>query len=108
MKKRIAAVALSLFASTTLAAAPTAEEMWAVIQQQQAEIANLKAQLATTDEEIRETAIMAEATAVMVEETVINRTGSMAEHWTERTTIGSYGEMHYNNLDEENDVGGAF
>ena len=105
MKKRIAAVALSLFASTTLAAAPTAEEMWAVIQQQQAEIANLKAQLATTDEEIRETAIMAEATAVMVEETVINRTGSMAEHWTERTTIGSYGEMHYNNLDEENDVG---
>ena len=105
MKKRIAAGALSLFASTTLAATPTAEEMWAVIQQQQAEIANLKAQLATTDEEIRETAIMAEATAVMVEDTVINRTGSMAEHWTERTTIGSYGEMHYNNLDEENDVG---
>ena len=53
MKKRIGAVALSLFASTTLAATPTAEEMWAVIQQQQAEIANLKAQLATTDEEIK-------------------------------------------------------
>ena len=65
-EKRIAAVALSLLASTTLAATPTAEEMWAAIQQQ-AEIANLKAQLATTDEEIKETAIMAETTAVMVE-----------------------------------------
>jgi hypothetical protein len=106
MKKHIAGLLLGLFTTTVVAATstPSMEEMWAIIQQQQAEIAELKAQLTTTDEEIKETNVKVEATASMVEQGAAGST-SMDSHWTERTQIGSYGEMHYNNLDDKNNVG---
>ncbi len=97
---------LGLCSATAAAATPTPEEMWAIIQQQQAEIAALKQQLAATDEEIKETSVKVEATASMVEEGQASGGQSLASSWTERTQIGSYGEMHYNNLDDQNDNGG--
>ena len=106
MNKLIAGLAFGLFATVATAATPTLEEMWAIIQQQQAEIAQLKAQLATADQEIKETSVKVEATASMVEEGVVSGGKSLASSWTERTRIGNYGEMHYNNLDDKNDNGG--
>lgn len=106
MNKLIAGLVLGLFATAATAATPTLEEMWAIIQQQQAEIAQLKAQLVTADAEIKETSVKVEATASMVEEGVASGGKSLASSWTERTQIGNYGEMHYNNLDNKNGEGG--
>ncbi len=63
-------------------------------------------QVASADEEIKETSVKVEATASMVEEGMVSGGQSLASSWTERTQIGSYGEMHYNNLDDQNDNGG--
>jgi hypothetical protein len=108
MKKYIVGLLLGLFTTTVIAATstPSMEEMWAIIQQQQAEIEQLKAQLVSADEDIKETNVKVEATASMVEQGVAAGGTSLASKWTERTQIGGYGEMHYNNLDDNNDNGG--
>ncbi|GAB5453411.1 MAG: hypothetical protein Hals2KO_37390 [Halioglobus sp.] len=105
MKKITAGLALGLMASGVAAATPSVEEMWAIIQQQQAEIANLKQQLATTDETVQQTSEQVEATASMVEETIATGGGALASSWAERTTLGGYAEMHYNNLEDQNSDG---
>jgi hypothetical protein len=102
MKKLTAGLVLGLCAGTVAATTPTPEEMWAIIQQQQAEIARLQQQVAQADEEIKETSVKVEATASMVEEGMVTGGQSLASSWTERTQIGSYGEMHYNNLEDQN------
>ncbi len=105
MKQLVVGLALGLGAMATVAATPSMEEMWAIIQQQQAEIAELKAQLASADAEIKETNVKVEATASAVEQGVAAGGQSLASSWAERTTIGSYGEMHYNNLEDQHDTG---
>lgn len=105
MKKLTTGLVMSLCAGTAAAATPTPEEMWAIIQQQQAEITRLKEQVASADEEIKETSVKVEATASMVEQGGAGGQ-SLASSWTERTQLGGYGEMHYNNLDDQNDNGG--
>jgi len=106
MKRIITGILFALCATTVAAATPTLEEMWAIIQQQQAEIAGLKAQLAAADAEIKETGVKVEATASMVEQGLAPAAQSLASSWTERTQIGNYGEMHYNNLTDKNNNGG--
>ena len=106
MKKLAEGLVFGLCTSAVSAATPTPEEMWAIIQQQQAEIARLKEQVASADAEIKETSVKVEATASMVEESVASGGHSLASSWAEKTTIGSYGEMHYNNLDNQNGDGG--
>ncbi|MCB1675669.1 MAG: porin [Halioglobus sp.] len=103
MKKITAGLVLGLCTTATVAAAetPSAEEMWAIIQQQQAEIARLKQQVAAADEEIRETSVKVEATADLLEEGAIAGAGSTASSWTENTQLGGYGELHYNNLEDD-------
>jgi len=102
MRKFTAGLVLGLCTTTVAAATPTPEEMWAIIQQQQAEIARLQQQVAQADEEIKETTVKVDATANMVEEGMITGGQSLASSWVERTQIGSYGEMHYNNLEDQN------
>ncbi len=102
-----AAIAVSVTAISATAATPSAEEMWAIIQQQQAEIQTLKEQLATTDQAVVVTSDKVEATATMVEETMASGGGNLASSWTQRTHVGSYGEMHYNNLKNQNGDGGS-
>jgi hypothetical protein len=106
MKKLAAGLIFGLCASTVAAATPTPEEMWEIIQQQQAEIARLQEQVASADADIKETSVKVEATASMVEEGMVSGSRSLASSWTEKTQIGSYGEMHYNNLDNQNGDGG--
>jgi len=93
------------------AATPTPEEMWEMIQQQQQVIAELKARLDETDQRIavnedkvEETAEEFEAAAEAMETA---QTSGGGYSWADRTTVGGYGELHYNNLSDSNDTVGG-
>ncbi len=91
-KSTIATAVATLISGQVLAAAPgsapSTDEMWRVIQAQAAEIRALKQSLAATNEKTE-----------AVVEAVEQGTGSAASIWTERTRMGGYAEVHYNNLD---------
>lgn len=87
---------------------PSPEEMWAVIQKQQEQIAQLsdrveaaearyttaETQLAETANRIAETDAMIETTTAFVE-TLADQSGSSGGNaWYDRTSLGGYGEMH--------------
>jgi len=78
-------------------AMPTTEEMWEIIQNQQKEIEALKRQQQATDEKAVAADEKAEAAVVAVESGGSDT--SAAGSWADRTRIGGYGEMHYNNID---------
>jgi hypothetical protein len=71
--------------------APTIEQLWKIIQAQQAEIDALKKQQAETARTATDADEKAEAAVVAAEESASR--GS----WADKTTIGGYGELHYNN-----------
>ncbi len=73
----------------------TLEETWEIIQEQQREIDKLKRQVEETDEKV-------EATSLMVEESGVSAIAA----WSEKSQFGAYGELHYNNL-QNNKLGGA-
>jgi hypothetical protein len=77
------------------AAPPTIEQLWQIIQAQQAEIDALKQQQADTAKTATDAGEKAEAAVVAVEESVTK--SSSAGSWADKTTIGGYGELHYNN-----------
>jgi hypothetical protein len=83
---------------TTLAAnkAPSVEELWQIIQAQQKEIEALKQQQQDTQKKAAAADEKAEAAVVAVES---GATSSSSSSWADRTTLGGYGELHYNNLD---------
>jgi hypothetical protein len=80
---------------------PTIEELWAVVQRQQAEIEELRAMLGSAEREIEDTGQRLENTQLQVE-----ATGSFVETLhvgsEPATNIGGYGELHYNNLQADN------
>ncbi len=85
--------ALLMQGSLSIAAElPSQEEMWRIIQEQQREIEALKRGQRTTEEK-------AEAAVEMAEQS--RQTSSTAASWAERTQIGGYGELHYENLDTD-------
>ena len=69
MKTIASGLVMGMIAASASAATPTMEEMWALIQQQQAEIARLKEQVAQTDGRIEETELRVAQTNVKVEAT---------------------------------------
>ena len=82
---------------------PTVEEMWKLIQQQQSEIEALKADAAKRDnqflvveERLDDTADAVEMVAEMAP--AVGNSGG-------NTSLGGYGEMHYNNLEDQNGDG---
>ena len=100
-----AAAAALLFASGPPAMAqetPTVEELWEIVQRQQAEIEALKEQLGETredvavaSEKVTETEAQLEATGDYLE-SFEPGSGALAG-----TSIGGYGELHYNDLDAD-------
>lgn len=73
---------------------PNIEEIWAIVQQQQLEIEQLKQQLAAADAQLAVTEQKIEATGDYLDTVV-------APVAQARTQIGGYGEVHYNNLDAD-------
>jgi len=79
---------------------PTLEEVWAIVQNQQAEIEALRGELAearqgmaSTDEKVAETEARIEATGDVVESL------ASVESAPRKTTLGGYGELHYSQVD---------
>ncbi len=87
-------LALLVCATPARSQTPDIEEIWAIVQQQQAEIDQLKQQLATADEQLAAAEQKVEATGDYLETMVMPETSS-------RTQIGGYGELHYNNQDAD-------
>ena len=90
MTQNIVNAALLLAISGSVSAAPTVDEMWETIQKQQQEIQSLKAQQVESNQKI-------EATADALE-----TTGGMSNAWYSKTTLGGYGEHHFNNVQGAN------
>jgi regulator of replication initiation timing len=111
-KRIILAVSMLVAVSTTLAAVPSNEEIWQKLlemqeqmtavqeqnQQLKAENEALKDKVETTEQVAKEASETAEAVAVASEEAA-----EMAISKANKTTIGGYGELHYNNLDDQSD-----
>jgi hypothetical protein len=96
------AILLACLLPLTVAAAdeaPTIEELWTIIQKQQAEIEALKSQQQDTAKQAAEADEKAEAAVVAVEDSSSGK--SSQSSWADRTTIGGYGELHYNNINND-------
>ncbi len=94
----LAAGAIALAPAIT-SAAPTLDEMWETIKKQQAEIERLKKGQSETEETLKITEEKVEATADAVENVASGGglSSSKAASWAEKTTLGGYGEHHFNN-----------
>ncbi len=78
--------------------------MWQLIQQQQAEIKSLKSQLNKAEDKIEETEIKVTATADAVEQgAVVGGKLAKVAQWVEKTSIGGYGEHHFNHFSDKDD-----
>ncbi|HUW26744.1 MAG TPA: porin [Gallionella sp.] len=77
--------------SATAAEPPSTNEMWRIIQEQQKQIEALKSHLNQTDRKV-------EATGDVLEQVAATKPGSGDASWAERTRIGGYGELIYNDL----------
>jgi len=94
---------LLVFSTGQAAEVPTPEQMWEIIQQQQQQIEALQHQLDQTsqrtdeiDVKVAETDQKIELAGDMIEQAALGSTDSSE---TSSTSIGGYGELHYNNLD---------
>ncbi len=89
-------------ASGYVHAAPSPEEMWKIIQQQQKTIEELQTKLESTQESVRVTQKKVKSAEQKVEATAdAIETRPAAASWADRTRVGGYGELHYNNLDND-------
>lgn len=99
----LALPAAQAVAQQAAASEPTMAEVLRLLKQQQAEIEALKARLRQTDTRVEQTATAVEATASAVESaTQRSDTYAKVADWAERTQIGGYGEIHYNNKENGN------
>lgn len=73
---------------------PSQEEMWRLIQQQQQQIEALQAQLKRTDEKV-------EVAGELAQQASTSGGSHGTPGWWNRTSIGGYGELHYNGGDQD-------
>ncbi len=78
---------------------PSIEQLWELVQQQQAELIALRQELEITRDQVSVNETLAETNTDIIESVAefVERPGTGAASWTNRTTIGGYGEMLYNN-----------
>ncbi len=90
----------------TQAATPDAAEMWEIIQQQQKMIEQLQQKLEKTEQQMQVTEQQVDKTVQTVEAATeamaIAQTSTGGAAWFDKTSIGGYGELHYNNLSDNN------
>jgi phosphate-selective porin len=108
-KKTTLALSLMAAVSTTQAATPTNDEMWTLLQQVQQQLSEVKQQnqqltvenetLKVKVDQTEHTAKAAQEAAEAVAEATESAINSVS---ASKTTIGGYGELHYNSLDDKN------
>lgn len=106
LKKTLLASAIALATVSAQAAekTPSLEEMWKLIQAQQAQIQTLKSQLTQTETKLEQTEVKVAATADAVENVAVGgETLSKVASWVEKTSIGGYGEHHFNRFEDSED-----
>lgn len=84
------AVASLMSTSTVYAAEPSNQELLDMLKKQQTQIEQLQEKLNETEEKV-------ETTVTVIEE-------NMQQVTTNKTKIGGYGELHYNNIDDEESI----
>lgn len=113
-RREIALVmALICWSMPSIAATPSMEEIWAVVQLQQAKIDKLEAELTSSQHRLEEAQLrlsrqnelqqdqIAE-TEVAIEQAVSAIESTM--QGSSDSTFGGYGELHYNNLDSKDEI----
>ena len=82
MNKKLLALVVGMTLSTAATAAetPNLEQLWNMVQQQQAEIAALKDQLGESNARLQETEIVAEATVTAIEQFALAPLASQEDH----------------------------
>lgn len=112
LTRLLCVISIPVLCTTARAETPTNEELWRLIQEQQKTIEELKARLVENDQKAAEheqrldqTAEKIEATAVAVEDAAGK--ASSGGNWADKTTIGGYGELHYNSLNDDNELIGG-
>jgi hypothetical protein len=97
----MAGIAMSGLSSWAVSAEdiPTVEQLWQLVQQQQDELNSLRAELETTKSQVTTNESIVETNTEIIESVAefVERPGSGTASWANRTTIGGYGEMLYNN-----------
>ena len=73
---------------------PTSEEMWKIIQKQQKEIKSLRQAVQGNKKAVTATQKEVAATADALEGVALGESGGVS--WTDKTSLGGYGELHYN------------
>jgi len=97
------AIMTFLSAAALASEAPSPDEMWRIIKEQQRQIAELQAQLASTSARVEATDQKVEIAGDMIEQ-VSSNTSSTEYGRYGSTHIGGYGELHYNNLDSKEEI----
>lgn len=77
---------------------PDLQQLWAIVQAQQAEIDALKAELAATRSQVSVTETVVASNTSLIETVAdfVESPASGRASWASRTTVGGYGEMLYN------------
>lgn len=108
LKQGVAGIVLSaMCVSLSQADTPSVEEMWKVIQQQQKTIEQLQEKLEQTEQKVEIAEKKVEKTAQEVEaaaEAIEVAQGSTGSSWAVKTSVGGYGELHYNSKDGNDEV----
>jgi Outer membrane protein beta-barrel domain len=107
-KSLIAIISSTIFITFVQAETPDADEMWKIIQQQQKLIDQLQQKLEKTEQKVEvaekkveETAQEVEAAAEAIE---IAQTSGGGASWADSTSVGGYGELHYNSKDGNDEI----
>jgi len=82
---------------------PSMEEMWKLIQQQQKALEAQKQEISRLKNTSQNNEAKIEATTTALEDS--NKSYGKAKEWFNKTTIGGYGELHYNNLENKKEGG---
>ncbi len=93
-KKTLLALTIGLLCATSQAGAITLEELATRLEKVEKENAALKAQLNQTTSQVKTNTSAVETVADNVSSSGMVK----AANWFNKTTIGGYGELHYNNL----------
>lgn len=99
MKVKSIAIAVAglLSASSVYAAEPTNQDLLDMLKKQQAQIEALQQKLNQTDKKVDKNDEKIESTVTVIEE-------SLTETSSSKTTVGGYGELHYNNIEDSESI----
>ncbi len=101
-------ISSTLFVTLVQAETPDADEMWKIIQQQQKIIEQLQQKLDKTEKKVEIAEKKVEATAQEVEAAAdaieTAQTSSSGPGWFDKTSVGGYGELHYNSKEGNDEI----